>query len=88
MGSGATASPQHAAVTKGSAPGASTAKEPDEQLSANILLERIGDAILAAARVDVRRARFRERASLPSEDRATRAAVAVSAMAAPMRFVM
>ena len=74
---------RHPAVTNGSAPGAAELL----QLSANILLERIGDAILAAARVDVSKARLRDRASLPADERATRAAVAVSATAAPHRFV-
>ena len=82
-GSGATASAQQAAVTNGSAPGAT---EP-LQLSSNILLESSGDTILAAALVDVSRPRLRARASLPADERATRVAVAVSATAAPTRVV-
>ena len=84
IGSGATAMAKHAAVTNGRAPGAIDPL----QLSSNILLERSGVKILAAALVDVRRARLRERSSLPSDERATRAAVAVSATAAPARFIM
>ena len=83
-GSGATAMARTAAVTKGSAPGV----RPPLQLTSNILLETSGDATLAAARVDVRSARLRERASRSGDELATRLAVAVSATAAPTRFVM
>ena len=83
-GSGATATAKHAAVKNGSDPGTTDAL----QLSSNSLLERSGVAILAAARVDVRSARLRERASLSGEELATSAAVAVSATEAPTRFSM
>ena len=60
----------------------------DLERIANILLDRSGEAILAAALVDVSSARLRERASLPTDERATSAAVDVSATAAPARLVM
>ena len=75
---------RHPAVTNGSAPGAIA--EP--QLSAYILVETSGDAILAAALVDVRRARLRDRDSRSADERATSAAVAVSATPAPIRLTM
>ena len=84
MGSGVTAIAKHAAVTNGSAPGTTDLR----QLIANILLERSGDAMRAAARVEVSRAKLRERASLPADNWATKAAVAVSATAAPTRLVI
>ena len=72
-----------AATTNGSAPGATFALHPNS----NNLLESNGEKILAAARVDVNKPRLRERFAL-LDVLATRAAVDVSAMAAPARFIM
>mmetsp|Transcript_50665 Transcript_50665/g.83997 ORF Transcript_50665/g.83997 Transcript_50665/m.83997 type:complete len:106 (-) Transcript_50665:66-383(-) len=84
IGSGATVIAKHAAVTNGNAPGATDPL----QLISNILLARSGEAIRAAALVDVKMAKLRERTFLPADERATRLAVAVSAAAAPARFIM
>mmetsp|Transcript_27745 Transcript_27745/g.46045 ORF Transcript_27745/g.46045 Transcript_27745/m.46045 type:complete len:91 (+) Transcript_27745:94-366(+) len=90
MGNGAAAKQKQAAVTNGRAPqGTYTPPMNDlRQLSSNNLLEIRGVKILAAARVDVSSARFRDRSSLPMDDDATKAAVDVSATAAPARLIM
>lgn len=96
-GNGATARQKHAAVANGSAPlGIPPTNNDNEelvlllllQLNSNILLDRSGVNILAAARVDVNKARFFERLSLSVDELATNAAVDVSAIAAPIRFII
>ena len=83
-GSGATAKHKLGAIRYGSAPGAAVLL----QLSWYNCPETRGLNIRAADRVDVRRPRLRERSSLALKDAATRAAVDVSAIAAPARFSM
>mmetsp|Transcript_36215 Transcript_36215/g.108511 ORF Transcript_36215/g.108511 Transcript_36215/m.108511 type:complete len:117 (-) Transcript_36215:554-904(-) len=85
LGSGATAKQKEDASTKGSAPGATA---PAQMLSSKSLPEIRGLNILAAARVEVNNPRLRDRSSLLPDALATRAAVDVSATAAPMRFIM
>ena len=91
IGNGATANAKQAAVTNGRAPEAIIEPPPTPpplQLNSNNLLDKIGVTILAAALVEVNKAKFLDRASLFTEELATNAAVEVSATAAPARFIM
>ena len=82
LGNGATAKQRPPAITKGREPGATELCIE----SSNNFPESSGETILAAALVLVSRARLRDRSSRFAEELATRAAVDVSAMAAPALF--
>ena len=83
LGNGATAMQRQPAVTNGRAPGATELC----MLSSNSLPETSGEKILAAARVLVKKAKLRERSSRFVEELATKAAVDVSAIAAPALLI-